>query len=49
MIDYFDDDDEDDSYDDDDEDDDGIELEEELNEFWGNCIEFTNILESKLN
>lgn len=51
VIDYFDDDDEDDSYDyeDDDEDDDSIELEEELNEFWGNCIEFTNILESKLN
>ncbi|WP_400239424.1 hypothetical protein [Methanomethylophilus alvi] len=49
VIDYFDDDDEDDSYDyeDDDEDDDGIE--EELDEFWGNCIEFTNILKSKLN
>ena len=24
-------------------------LEEDLDEFWGNCIEFTNILESKLN
>ena len=50
VIDYFGDD-EDDSYDyeDEAEDDYGIKLEEELNEFWGNCIEFTNILESKLN
>ena len=50
VIDYFGDD-EDDSYDyeDETEDDYGIKLEEELNEFWGNCIEFTNILESKLN
>ena len=47
--DYFDEDHKGNSYDGDDDDDDGIELEEKLNEFWGNCIEFTNILESKLN
>lgn len=47
VIDYFDDDDED--YDDDDEDYDGTGIDEELNEFCGNCIEYANILESKLN
>ena len=43
---YFDDDYEDDSEDDDD---DGVDLGEELNDFFSECIDFTNILESKLN